>query len=184
MDYHDIGFFEIDRVVFANEYLDLSPKELGSNHLSKRWFLVNPSIYTVLWSGSKAVGYCNIMPVRDACFNNLMSGRMSEGEISEEDILRFNPGIACSLYICGIAILPEYRKDARGLISLLAGVRRKFLALQQIRCTVTSVGAVAWSDEGKRIAKLFGLHPVGVACPSGTVYRSPTGVFRNRFLNA
>ena len=58
----DVGFFDIDRQVFAEQYVTLSQIELGTQFLSKKWYSRNPSIYTVLMSGEDIVGYHNTIP--------------------------------------------------------------------------------------------------------------------------
>ena len=53
-DYPDIGFFEVDRRVFAHHYKTLTPNELGSSNLSIEWYRRNPLIYTVLLSEGRS----------------------------------------------------------------------------------------------------------------------------------
>jgi|GEM_PF-6183949 len=170
-DYSDIGFFDIDRQVFPSQYQSLSAYKLGHRALSTEWYGRNPSIYTVLVRAGHAVGYCNAMPVATECFNALMTGELGDGEIPANSVCTFREPRAVPIYICGLAILPQHQRSPCALIALLRGIRGKFNKLRVNGTEVSEVGAVAWSNNGERLATIFGLSQVGVDPQLGTFYR-------------
>lgn len=170
-DYPDIGFFDIDREVFAAHYQNLSPSELGSGSLSRAWYAQNPSIYTLLMHAGNVVGYCNIMPVTQECFEALMAGVLNDGDIPASSVCSFSNRNGLFLYICGIAIMPSHQGSPAALLTLLRGVRKKFWDLQLAGVLIREVGAIAWNDIGGRVATLWGLSPTAAPCALGVVYR-------------
>ena len=122
----DVGFFDIDRQVFAEQYVTLSQIELGTQFLSKKWYSRNPSIYTVFMSGEQVVGYCNTMPVAEEYFESLMAGSLSDGEILPESVCAFLGSDELAIYLCGIAILPAHQNSPAAFLTLLRGVQQKF----------------------------------------------------------
>jgi hypothetical protein len=169
-DFADIGFFDIDREVFTSQYQNLSPSELGASSLSREWYARNPSIYTVLMNVGQVVGYCNAMPVTRDCFDALMAGTLGDGEIPVSAVCTFNESCDLSLYICGFAIRPSHQTSAVALLTLLKGIRVKFEKLRNSGVRIGEVGAVAWSDDGTRLANIFGLSPRSVVPELGVVY--------------
>jgi hypothetical protein len=170
-DYGDIGFFDIDREVFASQYQKLSISELGARSLSTEWYARNPSIYTLLMSAGQVVGYCNTMPVTPECFDALMAGTIKDGEIPADAVCAFHESFALSVYICGFAIRPSHQVSAAAVIALLRGVRIKFQKLRNSGVRIREVGAVAWSEGGRRLADIFGLSPRLRVPELGVVYR-------------
>jgi hypothetical protein len=170
-DYPDIGFFDIDRNVFASHYQTLSPSELGRRALSQQWHAKNPSIYTLLVNDEHVVGYCNSMPLNKECFDAVMSGNLRDGEIPVSSVCSFREPHDLYLYICGIAIMPSHQNSPSALLTLLRGIRRKFKYFKQLGTRICEVGAIAWSDDGTRLANIFGLAPTSTSSELGIVYR-------------
>jgi hypothetical protein len=170
-DYPDIGFFDIDRLVFASQYQSLSACELGHRGLSSEWYARNPSIYTVLMHANQVVGYCNTLPLTTQCFDALMTGRFGDGQIPGTAVCTFHESYAIPVYICGLAIVPSHQTSPHALLALLRGIRVKFQKLRQMGTQVREVGAVAWSHDGQRLATIFGLSQASATCGLGTIYR-------------
>lgn len=171
-DYPDIGFFEIDRRVFAEQYDSLSESELGSSRLSVQWFHRNPSIYTVLLSGDKAVGYCNTMPLREDVFESLMNGTLADGEISAQMIERFDRAGPYRVFCCGVAILEDYRLGGLALRMMLAAIVSKYRTLAERGCWISDLAAVAWTEEGRALCEGLGLQLVRAHQAHGDVYHA------------
>lgn len=172
LEYPDIGFFDIDRRVFADQYAVLSPSELGSETLSRQWFERNPSIYTVLMSGDNVVGYCNTMPLRESGFDALMAGTLADGEITVEMIERFDHPGSYRLFCCGVAILEEYRFGGVALRLLLSALYAKFQRLAEQGCCISDIAAVAWTEQGSSLCQGLGLTFVRAHGAHGDVYHT------------
>jgi len=173
--YHDIGFFDIDRRVFREQYSSLSEVELGSSRLSLAWYQRNPSIYTVLLAGDQVVGYCNTMPLKEAAFNALVRGELGDGEIEPDMIELFDAPGNYRVFCCGIAILEEYRSRGLALRTLLMTLFHKFAALADSGCWISEIAAVAWTADGRELCEGCGLRRVSSHEAYGDVYYAKVG---------
>lgn len=171
-NYPDIGFFEIDRIIFKEEYQYLGDRELGSLSLSRSWYQRNRAIYTVLMQEDRAVGYINILPVTVQCFEDLRDGTRTEGEIEPQEVLPFFDACTVHLYIAGLAILPDCRKNGTALRALLRKAVAKYSSLHQRGIVIGDLGAVAWSSEGERFCEKLGLTRVQRDSRLGPAFRS------------
>jgi hypothetical protein len=173
-DYPDIGFFRVDRRVFPDEYKELTENELGSSSLSREWYARNPSIYTVLLSGSEVVGYCNLMPLEDAVYQQILDGSLTDGQISPRMVRSFDRPGAYKVFCCGVGIVEEYRRGGSGLRDLLRGVWRRWAELADRGCYVSELAGVAWSEDGRALCEGLRLHHLRKHSRYGDVYCART----------
>jgi hypothetical protein len=171
-DFADIGFFEVDRRVFPGEYEELTENELGSSSLSRAWYARNPSIYTVLLCGSEVVGYCNLMPLEDAAYEQILAGALADGAIAPDMVRPFDKPGPYKVFCCGVGIVEEYRRKGSGLRALLRGVWRRWAALAERGCYISELAGVAWSEEGRALCEGLRLHHIRKHALYGDVYRT------------
>ncbi len=168
--YPDIGFFEVDRRVFPREYEALTENELGSSALSREWYARNPSMYTVLLAGDEVVGYCNLMPLEDAAYQQILAGTLADGEILPDMVRPFDRPGPYKAFCCGVGIVEGYRRNGTGLRALLRGVWRRWVARAECGCYLSELAGVAWSDDGRQLCERLWLHRVGKHGSYGDVY--------------
>jgi hypothetical protein len=171
-DYPDIGFFEVDRKVFPEQYKTLSADELGSSRVSVEWYRRNPHIYTVLLLDDTVVGYCNVMPLREDAFRAIIDGKLPDGKIVAEMIETLDRPGRYRLFCCGVAILERCRFRGLGLRTLVAALYRKWDALADRGCFISEIAGVAWSDDGRAMCEGFGLHLLRRHEAFGDVYHA------------
>lgn len=171
-DYGDIGFFDVDRAVFPEQYETLSEEELGSSILSSEWYRRNPHIYTVLMAGDRVVGYCNAMPLRKEAFDSMMEGRIADGEISPEMIEPLDRPGEYYVFCCGVAILPEYRRQGMALRLLLSALSAKWSSFAERGCLIAEIAGVAWTDDGRAMCEGFGMRLLRRHEAFGDVYHA------------
>jgi hypothetical protein len=171
-DYPDIGFFEVDRKVFPDQYETLSAQELGSSRLSLEWYRRNPHIYTVLLSGDTVVGYCNAMPLREDAFHAMLEGKLADGKIEAEMIETLERPGRYRLFCCGVAILEQYRHRGVALRTLLSALYRTWSASADRGCVISEIAGVAWSEDGRAMCEGFGLQLLRRHEAFGDVYHT------------
>jgi hypothetical protein len=171
-DYADIGFFSVDRRVFPAEYRDLTENELGSSSLSREWYARNPSIYTVLLCGNEVVGYCNLMPLEEAAYQQILDGTLADGQISPDMVRAFDRPGQYKVFCCGVGIVEEYRRKGAGLRALLRGVWDRWSALAERGCYLSELAAVAWTESGRELCEGLRLHHICKHALYGDVYRT------------
>jgi hypothetical protein len=131
--------------------------DFGNPALYQTWFQRNPSIYSFLLSGTTLVGYGNAMPLTDAAFSEVLAGTMSDGLIQPEMIRRYDEPGDYKLYLCSLAILPDFRNRAIGVWSLYTAFQRKVESLRGRGINIVQLAAVVWTDEGRAICRGFGM---------------------------
>ena len=148
----------VDRQVFE----DNDEASFGCFERSQTWYEENPNIYTLLFSGSRLVGYSNVMPLEDEAWDLALQGKLHDGLVEADAIRRFElPGLY-RLYICCFAILPEYRRFPTAFGTLYDMVFERLFRLAENDIYVSEMAANAWTPEGRSLSKSFGMTPV---CP-------------------
>jgi hypothetical protein len=130
--------------------------------LSERWLGINPDIYTILVDQADRVhGYLNAMPLRTDVFDEVLSGARTDDKIEPGDIVTYTEGAEVDLYLMSIAIHPSSRRlgegvDQSGLHRLVFGLTHRLEMLaRERRILVKRLGAVGWTDEGRRMCELL-----------------------------
>lgn len=97
---------EIDKQVYPEIYQ-------GNLALCSAWFEKNPFIYTLIidTTTDTAVGYINAMPITTMLHDMIMKGQSMDTEISpDQHLLSYENDTAYHLYLCSLAVAPEYQK--------------------------------------------------------------------------
>ncbi len=138
------------------------------NGLSGRWLGINPDIYTLLMDQTHRVhGYLNAMPLKAEVFDEVLSGLRTDDNIKPTDIVTYTDGTEIDLYLMSIAIHPESRHlcegvDQSGLHRLMYGlIHRLEVLAREHRVFVKRLGAVGWTDEGRRLCEILGMREHG-----------------------
>ena len=157
----------IDRIVYGPlaHYDDVALPE----GLSAKWLGINPDIYTILVDqADKVHGYLNAMPLRTDIFDDIMKGTRTDDKIAPTDIITYTDGSDVDLYLMSIAIHPDSRRLAEGvdqsaLHRLIFGLTHRMEILaREHHILVKRIGAVGWTDEGKRLCELLGMSEHGM----------------------
>lgn len=96
---------EIDQQVYPEIYQ-------GNLALCSAWFEKNPFIYTLIIDTTidNVVGYLNAMPITDTLYNLIMQGQSMDTDISPDHILSYENHATYRLYLCSLAVAPDYQK--------------------------------------------------------------------------
>jgi hypothetical protein len=158
----------IDREAFGNlpHYSDVEiPRGL-----SLTWIKVNPDIYTFLIDREhgEPAGYINAMPVEDALYTEIRTGKVGDNEILSNQIIPYvGSRKMLKVYMMSIAIAEKFRRWGDGIfqqayVQLQTGFLDKLAHYGKHHgVRVTHLLATAWTPEGRRICEFFGMTEVG-----------------------
>jgi hypothetical protein len=146
----------IDDAVYRDRRAAWAANDFGDLPLYDSWFRRNPSIYTFLLAGDKLVGYVNAMPLADAVFQEVLAGKICDRQIEPGMIRTYTEPGRYKLYLCSVAILPEFRSGI-GLWLVYVKFKSKIRSLRQRGMEVAELAGVAWSGGGLAIFRSLGL---------------------------
>ena len=116
---------DLDLLVYDDEF-HVSPEQCF------RWFDVNPDIYVMIRSNeiNKIVGYVNISPVTDDCYEKIKNGHFIDTGITEDMILSYDMPYPYSVYFSSVVIHPNYQNSELFMI-LFNAIVDKFIYLSK-----------------------------------------------------
>jgi len=158
----------LDRAVFG----EVEEIEFGYEGLSQSWYKKNPQIYSFLYTGNRLIGYTNIMPIEEEAWELALKGRLHDGAIEPEMIRRYEIPDQYRVYICSLAILPEFRVYQTAFGSLYDAIFDKFFNLTNSDIFISEIAANAWTEDGRRLCKSFGMELLCKHEKHGEVYHS------------
>lgn len=130
------------------------------------WVRINPDIYTILEDqAGRVLGYINAMPVKPDVFDELLTGKRMDNEVTSDDVLPYSANSEVDLYLMSIAIDPRARRigqgvEQSGLHRLMFGLTHFLEDLAKDRAVfVRRLGAVGWTSEGQRLCEALGMRP-------------------------
>lgn len=128
-------------------------KNAGVYEKCKEWISVNKDIYTFLLDGEKVVGYINFMPLTNFAYNKYLSGKITDADITKEDITLFKKGNNKCLFV-SLVLDKSYRK---GLIFnvLWNGFLTRFNELKNKGIFVSKIVMDCVSWQGEVLAQRF-----------------------------
>ena len=113
----------LDRMVYSDDLR-------GEPSDCEKWFKVNPDIYVMIRDIQKGVivGYINIAPVTDECYDLFKSGEFVDTGLTSEMMLSYDMPFPYSLYFTSIVIHPDYQ-NSEVFMKLFSAVVDKFIWL-------------------------------------------------------
>lgn len=143
-------------------YVEATDADIGSPGYWKQRFARCPeSLSIARMPGGGLAGYYQFLPVTAAFRDEVLAGRVRDGEIPLEAIVPYRErSESYHLYLCSMAVRPEWRR--RGVASRLYREEAAFqqrLALSRQR--LESLVSVVWSPCGGRFFERIGLPQVG-----------------------
>jgi len=137
--------------------------------LSESWIEINPDIYTFLFDRKNKIvkGYINAMPIDEDHFKHIkVTGKIKDSEVKADIIVPFQESQQLNVYLMSIAIASDTLNVNQGLFQeaiekLLYGFIYKLIwYAREKNIKVREFLAVAWTDKGKRLCKMFGMQEV------------------------
>jgi hypothetical protein len=136
--------------------------------LSKKWILINNDIHTfVLYEESNELaGYISGMPLKDSAFEKIKTGKITDSEIQENDIMPFTKNAELKIYIMCMATKKNVRQYRCGHFNevtqkLFSGFFNKLIEYwENDNIKIIEFAAVAWTPQGINVCKLLGMEQI------------------------
>ena len=137
----------------------------------KKWHDINPDIYFIAINKAKneVVGYINIAPVTEECYDKIKSGEFITTNITDDMILSYDLPFPYSVYFFSIAIHPEYQNSKLFFI-MLNSIIEKFINLSNQEVYIKRMIADAVTIHGEKFCKLFGMNKITNSNHNSTLY--------------
>jgi ferredoxin len=151
--------FEIDARIYGQipEYKEVAP----DSKLARQWLGIDPDVFTFLIDQhqQRCIGYITCLFVKPDRFDRLMDEGLVDKAMTPELLASSEDGKPVCMCALSIAIDPGHRDIGEGVLCseayrLLAGLCAKIEYLAVHRgVRVRQVGAVGWTEEGRRICE-------------------------------
>ena len=134
------------------------------------WFNANNQIYTALIFEDRVVGYTNFMPIKKTAYKKFKSGKITEQDITSEDIVQFSTRNYC-LFDC-IVVKKEFN-DGRALFVLYKALMSKLyhLGVKKVKIVMDCVTTL-----GEKSAKNLLKAKYVRASKTGKIYKASLNV--------
>jgi hypothetical protein len=157
---------EIDENTYSTEFK-------GVLELCISWFKKNQDIYTFVIDKQtdQVVGYLNAMPLDENTINKIESGTSKDNAIKPENIFAYDRPGFYKLYLCSIAVDPEYHGTIvfKLLFDALFG---NLLALAVKEIMITDMIADAVTNEGAKICEFIGMKKINSTKHGTSIYKT------------
>lgn len=122
------------------------------------WIKKNPDIDYLLKQDGQVVGYFSLVPLRPQTIDDLLNQRLFAKDLTEDDILTYEPGIPIDLYGMAIGTRPGVSIGQKRIWgeSLIRGARKVFVELGERGIVIRSIQAHSTKPDGIRLMKHIG----------------------------
>jgi hypothetical protein len=135
------------------------------------WHKINPDIYFILRDVEldTLVGYMNVAPVTESCYNKIATGKIWDTSIDEDSVLPYDfPGLY-HLNFTSIAVNPLYRSSGV-VLQLTNAVVSKMIDLSKQEIYFKAMIADAVTPAGEKICRMFGMELIEQSNHDSKIY--------------
>jgi hypothetical protein len=135
------------------------------------WHKINPDIYFVLRDAEldALVGYMNIAPVTESCYNKIATGNILDMFIDEDSILPYDlPGLY-HLNFTSIVVNPLYRSSGV-ILQFMNAVVSKMIDLSKQEIYFKAMIADAVTPAGEKLCRMFGMELITESNHDSKIY--------------
>jgi len=123
-----------------------------------QWHEINPLIYFILKDENldSVIGYVNIAPVTESCYNKILSGEIWDTAIEEDSVLPYDlPGLYY-LNFTSIAVNPSFRGPGV-IMQLIDAIISNIITLSEHGIYFKAMVADAVTPAGEKICRMVGM---------------------------
>lgn len=142
---------ELDTLVYEGSAI--VPEEMCA-----AWYAANKDIYTVILDAAGKIAACaNLSPIKEGVYEDIIKGRLTDGSLPAEAILKYKKPGLYDLYVSSVAVHPAHR--GRGIfLAIINSVADKLIHLSKEGIFFRRAAANAVTCSGARLCLLFGMH--------------------------
>lgn len=169
---------EIDFLCIPKEKFIIDDEIEGTFDDWKRVFFIAEDISCYLFSGNDIVGYGEVYPVKDSCYQELIKGE----KIIDLDMLdTYVFGGDFNIYIGMFGVIPSFDFQT-SYIPIFDWFVKKITSWKNDNINVKNIGISVYSDVLEEILKKFGFKYVGLNPAKGKIYETTYENFINNEL--
>jgi len=134
------------------------------------WWNINPDIYFVLRDeeSDDLVGYVNLAPITETCYNRIATGTIWDTSIDEESVLPYTHGLYY-LNFTSIVIDPKYRSLV-AVSQLMNAVESKMIELFEQGIYIKAMIADAVTPLGEKFCRMFNMDLITESNHNSKIY--------------
>ncbi|MBE5735086.1 MAG: hypothetical protein E7361_01395 [Clostridiales bacterium] len=164
---------------YINQMIELDKQSYSGDNIGERsriqsWLNSNKDIYTMLLCDGKVVGYINFMPITKECFDRYYSGKISDCEITGEDVCPFIVDKDNYCLFTSIVVSKSHR-FTRSAMLLWQGFCNKINKLQNNGIHISRVIMDCVTDIGEKCAIKYLNAQYVTKSPNGKIYEGQVG---------
>lgn len=131
------------------------------------WLKKNPDIDYLLKQDRQLVGYFSLVPLRPETIDDLLKQRRFAKDLTEDDILTYEPGVPVDLYGMAIGVRPGVSTAQKRIWGekLLVGARKVITDLGERGIIIRSIQAHSSMADGIRLMRHIGFTEVVASVP-------------------
>ena len=160
------------------KYIKLPRKDQYSVPKSRRIYTKNSNTYIVLETKEtkEILGFCNVFPINDAVYEDILSGEKTDAHLDKDDILPqyYNSDRPINAYIASVVIDTDKCKELGVNNALLFLMQKVFNtwknSMYNQGYVIKRVIADAVTPDGEKLCKLFGLEPAHSSKHKSMIY--------------
>lgn len=157
---------EIDTSVYSSEFRGVLSTCLA-------WLDRNPDIYTLIIDRNinRVVGYINAMPLEDEAFEAIKGGEVYDIDIAPSDIRTYELPDIYKVYLCSIAVSPNY-KGTIAFKMLYEAFFDRLLQLADNDIIISELVADAITSDGEKLAEYIGMRKIKDSSHNSSIYHT------------
>jgi hypothetical protein len=122
------------------------------------WLEKNPDIEYLLKQEGQLVGYLTLVPLRPETIEDLMTLRRYAKELTQDDILRYEPNKPVDIYGMAIGVKPGFSIDRKRAYGerLIMGAKKVIIGLGERGIVIRRIIAHSFTPDGIRLMRHIG----------------------------
>lgn len=147
-----------------------------------RWHLANPDTGCVLEEGGRIIGFIDMLPVKRAAFERILSGSFNDKYLTSGDLVsmeKLREGESVDLLLSCVLVDKEYRKtDA--LKILLDFSMEYYRGFVKVGIVIDSIITSNVTEDGIRFSERMGFQRIGITDHGTVLFRTTFREFDER----
>lgn len=148
-----VNTVELDKLCFEED-------EQATVEIYTDWNKKNKDLFTLLYEGSKLIGYINFLPVTKECADGIRKGIKKDSDITADDILNYEKDDTYTCLFVSLVVHPDYQ-NTNAMLKLLTAWRKHIEeVIEKKNITIENILVDCVNDKIKELVKRLKFKPV------------------------
>lgn len=174
ISFYDLEIDEMRKIVeelIKLDYENISNLSMEDEGTLDQWlpiFVNNPDTWRILVYSRKIIGYWHFVPLKNRTYEKIKHGKIHEIDINEMDVKKLRNG-GYKIYLRSMVLKKEFR-DSEATNILFGSFFNVLEELSVKGIEINEMCAIAYTDDGKKLCKKFGMIYLGKMQSRGDIY--------------